>query len=267
MRIPRLTRIILVPNDEHGAKEYSLSRRMAIVLIVLSFLALAAVAVLLVSFSTRINTQFRLSELEDQLQSARVEAQTVTELRRELDESRRLQEKLLYMLGVRDVVPGATDTLGFADSGQTQMSELALNRAAALALPPEPGLWPAAGKVTQEFDKGNPVEGQRPHLGIDIAGPEDTPILAVAPGEVVRVGKDDYLGNYVEIRHGLGYLTVYGHLVRAAVAAGEQVQGGQVIAYMGSSGQTTATHLHFEIWRQGEAVDPRLYLKGEPPPQ
>ncbi len=267
MRIPRLTKIILVPDNEHGAREYSLSRRLAIALMVLAFLALAAVVILLVSFSNQVDTQLRLHELEARLATAEIDTRTVLELRRELDESRRLQEKLLYMLGVDELPPAATDTLNIDDREKASAPGQALSQAASLALPPEPGLWPAAGKVTKEFDKGKPVEGRRPHLGIDIAGPRDTPILAVAPGEVVRVGTDDYLGNYVEIRHGLGYLTVYGHLARAAVNAGERVQGGQVIAYMGDSGQTTGTHLHFEMWRQGEAVDPRRYLTGEPPPQ
>ena len=74
------------------------------------------------------------------------------------------------------------------------------------------------------------------------------------------------LGNYVEIRHGLGYLTVYGHCSRLAVAKGDRVEAGQVVGYMGRSGQASATHLHFETWHQGEAVDPRTIIAGDPTP-
>ncbi len=267
MRIPRMTRIILVPEDDHGAHEYSLSRRMAIFLLAVGVLTVVAVAVLLAAFVSRQGTETRLHSLERELDQARLQTQTVQKLQQELEESRRLQEKLLYMLGVDESPPDQADSLGFDADTPPRTITQALDRAAAAALPPEPGLWPTSGRVTREFEQGNPVQGRRPHQGIDIAGKPDTPILAVAPGEVAREGKDEFLGNYVEIRHGLGYLTVYGHLSRAAVNAGEKVRGGQVIGYMGKSGQASATHLHFEIWRQGRPVDPRRYLSGEPAPQ
>ena len=103
------------------------------------------------------------------------------------------------------------------------------------------------------------------HPGLDIASATDTPITAAAAGRVVRAGEDPYLGNYVEIEHGFGYLTVYGHCSRLAVGRGDEVETGQIIAYMGDTGQATATHLHFEVWRQGEAVDPRSVINGDPP--
>ena len=135
-----------------------------------------------------------------------------------------------------------------------------------MTLSPPPDRWPTTGLVTKEFNKGNIPAGIKPHLGIDIAGPADTPILAAAPGVVDRTGADDFLGNFVEIRHGLGYLTVYGHCSRIVVARGDRVEAGQVVAYMGKSGQASATHLHFETWRQGEAVDPRTFVAGDPTP-
>ncbi len=267
MRIPRLTRIILIPEEEQGAREYCLSRRMAVALLLLAALALVAVLVLLMSFTARQNTLSRLGELEHKLETTQIEAKTVKDLQQELDDSKRLQEKLLYMLGVKETPSSMSDSLGFLDDSFVPSAGGEQGGGGKRAQVPEPGLWPAAGQVTREFDRGNTLSLRRPHLGIDIAGPQDTPIFAVAPGEVSRAGKDDFLGNYVEIRHGLGYLTVYGHCARIAVTAGERVQGGQVIAYMGKSGQATATHLHFEIWRDGEAVDPRRYLTGEPPPR
>lgn len=273
MRIPRMTRIILVPDNEQGAREYSLSRRLALTLLLIGILVIAAVAVLLASFVSRQNALARMHRLEKELEEANARVAMVGDLQQELDASRRLQEKLLRMLGVTELPEGAADSLGTLSAaepvpgGSGGSVRSVLQAAATQALPPEPGLWPAAGRVTREFEKGNPVQGIRPHQGIDIAGPLDTPVLAVAPGTVTRAGADDYLGNYVEIQHGLGYLTVYGHLARAAVKAGDRVQGGQVIAYMGKSGQASATHLHFEIWRDGEPVDPRRYLSGEPPPQ
>jgi murein DD-endopeptidase MepM/ murein hydrolase activator NlpD len=90
-------------------------------------------------------------------------------------------------------------------------------------------------------------------------------VVAAGAGLVARTGTDDFLGNFVEIQHGLGYLTVYGHCNRIAVGEGDKVEGGQLIAYVGQTGQTSAPHLHFEILQQGEAVDPRKFLNGDPP--
>jgi murein DD-endopeptidase MepM/ murein hydrolase activator NlpD len=103
------------------------------------------------------------------------------------------------------------------------------------------------------------------HPGLDIASARDTPIVAAAAGRVVRAGEDPHLGNYVEIEHGLGYLTVYGHCSRLAVGPGTRVETGQIIGYMGATGQASATHLHFEVWHQGEAIDPRSVIGGDPP--
>ena len=89
-------------------------------------------------------------------------------------------------------------------------------------------------------------------------------MVAAAPGVVARTGEDDFLGNFVEIQHGVGYLTVYGHCSRIAVSQGDRVAAGQVVAYMGDTGQATGVHLHFEVWRQGEPIDPRLIMDGEP---
>ncbi|MFH2053452.1 MAG: M23 family metallopeptidase [bacterium] len=266
MRLPAHTRIILIPDDEQSAREYGISRRMVIMLVVLLALATITMGVLMVSFARQQNARLRLNALEQELAAATLEVRTAAQLRRELEETRALQEKLLFMLGVRpdSALASSPGAAGDQPAGSARDN---LQRAATLAVTPAPRLWPAAGFVTREFDRGNTVEGDLPHPGIDIAGPENSPILAAAPGEVVRTGTHDFLGNFVEIQHGLGYLTVYGHCARLAVARGDRVQAGQVIAYMGQSGQVTAPHLHFEIWDQGEAVDPRRVLAGDPPPQ
>ena len=132
-----------------------------------------------------------------------------------------------------------------------------MQRAAAVSLSPKPDRWPAKGFVTREFISGNIARGIKPHLGIDIAGPMDAPILAAAPGVVDRTGVDDFLGNFVEIHHGLGYLTVYGHCSRIAVRQGDHVSGGPGHRLHGPDRPGHGPHLHFEIWQQGEAVDPR----------
>ena len=265
MGIPEHTKIILVPGDDRETRQYGISRPMIVALIALTVLMVAVVALLMVSFAGKHTERQRIRELETELATARQEILVAVELRRELDQMSALQEKLLYMLGVEDASPAGADSLAvWLDESPASAAE-GLQRAAAVSLSPKPDRWPAKGFVTREFISGNIIQGVKPHLGIDIAGPRNAPVMAAAPGVVERTGTDDFLGNFVEIRHGLGYLTVYGHCSRIAASKNDRVEAGQVVAYMGESGQATGPHLHFEIWYQGEAVDPRTVIAGDPP--
>jgi len=265
MGIPAHTKIILVPGDDRETRQYGISRPMIVTLIILTVLMVGVVALLMISFAGKHTERNRIRDLETELAAARQDIRIAAELRRELDQMRTVQEKLLFMLGVEDASPVGIDTLD-AWLGQAPASAgEGMQRAAALSLNPKPDQWPAKGFVTREFISGNIAEGIKPHLGIDIAGPRDAPIMAAAKGVVARTGTDDFLGNFVEIRHGLGYLTVYGHCSRIAVGKGDRITAGQVVAYLGESGQASGPHLHFEIWHQGVAVDPRTVVAGEPP--
>jgi len=260
--IPAHTRIILIPSNEDPSREFGISRPMIVILILLMASLAVLMGLLMASFGAKHNERAQIAELEQELTEAKTAIGTAGELARELGRMKQAQEKLLFMLGV-EASSGADSLVAW--SGQEPASaSAALERTAALVLNPGPKRWPAAGVVTQEYIPGNLARGVKPHPGIDIAGPLDTPILAAADGTVFRAGEDEYLGNFVEIQHGLGYLTVYGHCSRVAVQKGDPVHDGQVIAYMGTSGQSTAVHLHFEVWRQGETVNPRTLLAGDP---
>jgi YD repeat-containing protein len=119
-------------------------------------------------------------------------------------------------------------------------------------------LWPAAGKLTSRFGR----RWGRMHKGIDIAGPVGTPIHAAADGIVVVAGwSSGGYGNLVEIRHTDGTTTRYGHNSRLSVSVGQTVRQGQQVAEMGSTGNSTGSHLHFEIRPGGtNAVNPMAYL-------
>ncbi|MCW5315854.1 peptidoglycan DD-metalloendopeptidase family protein [Nostoc sp. KVJ3] len=116
-------------------------------------------------------------------------------------------------------------------------------------------IWPTQGFISQGFRKYQ-------HEGIDIAGASGTPIVAAASGTVIKAGWDDWgLGNAITIKHLDGSITVYGHNRRLLVSKGQQVIQGQIIAEMGSTGNSTAPHLHFEVHPNGRiAVDPLRML-------
>ena len=100
------------------------------------------------------------------------------------------------------------------------------------------------------------------HRGIDIANAVGTPIYASAPGVVVRAGwNNGGYGNVVDIRHSDGSMTRYGHNSRILVQVGQQVEQGQTIAAMGSTGFSTGPHSHFEVHPSGKgAVNPIAFL-------
>jgi murein DD-endopeptidase MepM/ murein hydrolase activator NlpD len=118
-----------------------------------------------------------------------------------------------------------------------------------------PDLMPIKGDyaVSQKFSKAHP--------GIDLAAPMGTEVVAAASGEVTEVFEDKYFGKVLKIDHFNGYTTMYAHLAVSLVSTRELVEKGQVIALVGSTGTSTAPHLHFEIHKEDEKVDPMLYLK------
>jgi murein DD-endopeptidase MepM/ murein hydrolase activator NlpD len=99
------------------------------------------------------------------------------------------------------------------------------------------------------------------HQGIDFAGRLGSPIKAVADGVVSWSGERGGYGTLVEINHGNGLTTRYGHNSKALVAVGDRVERGQVIALMGSSGRSTGPHLHFEVLQDGHPKDPMSYIR------
>jgi murein DD-endopeptidase MepM/ murein hydrolase activator NlpD len=128
-----------------------------------------------------------------------------------------------------------------------------------------PDMWPILGPITSGFgEREDPIigggEGEF-HKGVDIGSPDGTPVHAPADGRVVKAGPGTGYGREIEIDHGNGIVTVYGHLSGYNVTVGEQVVKGQVIGYVGHSGRTTGSHLHYEVQVRGTAVNPHKYLR------
>ena len=166
-----------------------------------------------------------------------------------------------------------SDTLALVEQGLavrrqslTALKEELSQRQQSLGLPTvslpggtTPAIWPARGVVSSPY--GLRWNGSDFHPGIDIANDMGTPIIATADG-VVRVAgwNDGGYGNMVDIDHGNGIMTRYGHAMQVAVTAGQHVRRGQVIAYMGSTGFSTGPHVHYEVRINGQAVNPSAYL-------
>jgi len=110
--------------------------------------------------------------------------------------------------------------------------------------------------------RSDPMTGKSSwHKGIDFAGKRGSDVIAVGDGVVTWSGDRYGYGNLVEIKHGNGYVTRYGHNQVNLVAVGDQVAQGQTIALMGSTGRSTGPHVHFEVHRNGKAVDPAKFIR------
>ena len=118
---------------------------------------------------------------------------------------------------------------------------------------------PVTGRITSRFGANESIRDHT-HKGIDIAATRGTPILATAAGTVTFAGWSSGYGYLVKIDHGNGVKTYYGHCSRLYVSAGESVEAGTEIAAVGSTGNSTGNHLHFEIRLNGEQINPQTYV-------
>jgi murein DD-endopeptidase MepM/ murein hydrolase activator NlpD len=107
----------------------------------------------------------------------------------------------------------------------------------------------------------DPFNGSRAfHAGVDFDGNKGTDILTVASGVVIFAGRHPSYGNMIDIDHGNGYVTRYAHNDKNLVKVGDVVTAGQLVAKMGSTGRATGSHLHFEVWFEGKAINPKKFV-------
>lgn len=130
-----------------------------------------------------------------------------------------------------------------------------------------PTMWSHLGKINNEFGfRRNPFGGRSYefHAGMDIDGERGDSVMAPANGTVVKAGWQGGYGNLIEIDHGNGLTTRYGHLSKVEVQVGDTVSRGQLIGLVGSTGRSTGPHLHYELRLNDKAINPRLLLPPEP---
>jgi murein DD-endopeptidase MepM/ murein hydrolase activator NlpD len=250
----RAWRILLVPPTP-GAQTRALHlarwQRRTVVggLIALVVVAATAVTTIVVSMSSEdlfapsadlAAIRSRLSVVEDSLTQARAALATA-----------------------EDLVNGPRSTRALApETRKLLLSSVAPSMAGLSAT----GL-PVTGTITSDFSSSrrHPLLGiSRPHLGLDITAPRGSRISAPAAGRVSFVGWRFSFGLLVEITHPNGIVTRYAHCRMAMVRTGDRVERGTMIATVGSSGLTTGPHLHYEVWRNGNAVNPLRFRFVQP---
>lgn len=125
-----------------------------------------------------------------------------------------------------------------------------------------PNYWPVIGEITSGFGwRKNPFgRGEEYHHGLDIAADRGTPVRAAADGTVIYAAWKKGYGRLIIVKHQNGLATWYGHNSAIKVKVGDRVKKGQVISEVGSSGRSTGPHVHFEIQKNGQSINPLLYL-------
>ncbi len=143
-----------------------------------------------------------------------------------------------------------------------QQELLQLLRKNSEVLAATPSIWPVEGWITSGFgSRGSPFTSRREfHKGIDIKAKTGTPIQAPAKGVVTTAGWQGAYGNMVVVNHGNGITTRYAHMQKLALKQGDKVNRGDLIGYVGSTGRSTGSHLHYEVLVNGVCVNPMQYI-------
>ncbi len=125
-----------------------------------------------------------------------------------------------------------------------------------------PSIWPVMGLVTSEFGvRKSPFSSRREfHKGMDIATKLGKEVVAPADGIIHSVEREQGMGNTVQINHANGLATCYGHLLKTVVRKGQVVRKGDIVGFVGNSGRSTGSHLHYTVLMNGVPVNPRKYL-------
>jgi len=248
-RRPRGLTVVLVPDEGGESKSFRLSPKGLRASIVGGIFALVVGGVMVTSWWYLAFNTARSWQLQAVVDSLREERVQILSLADELTRVEEEYEHLRSLFGSTEA-PIAPD-LWLPPSGLPGSRTVGQGADTDDQLPTS---WPLteSGYITQPLVSG----GVGGHPGLDIAIPTDSYVRAAGAGRVVRVGEDPMYGLFVVLEHGGGYQTVYAHASTILVARGQTVRTAEVIALSGSTGQSTAAHLHFEILLDGLPLDP-----------
>jgi murein DD-endopeptidase MepM/ murein hydrolase activator NlpD len=250
--------VILVP--EGGARTFTLHFRTVLLAIgaALTLLLFAGTVTLFFSQGRLLGALQENAQMQRKIRSLEKEIEKVRTLETQLAESQRLRAEVLTIMGARGVFVDSVDTGDDAVAWASTAGD-ELGAAQVDFLRSVPTVWPVRGPVTRGF--ASPGSATVPyHPGLDIAASTGTPVLAAGDGTVTFAGSDPEYGNLIILEHGLGLESRYGHNSRLSVQVGDRVTRGRPVALVGSTGNSTAPHLHLEIHKDGVPVDPLKYL-------
>lgn len=258
--------VIIVPHDNAKTLNFRFSYRLLYGLAFLAVALLVAVLVIAATYGRVLVTAEKAHRLETENQRLRLQAAQIDSLKLELLNLHALSIQIKGMLGVGLSREDSALVANFSPDAKSpaitsdETGEGVGRREQLMMLEAMPSMWPVKGYVTREFRITGGEKSADYHPGIDIAAERNTPIKAAGEGIVMTSTYDETYGHMVEVDHGYGLYTLYGHHARNLVKVGDRVARGGTIAFLGSTGKSSAPHLHFEIRKNGIPVNPREYL-------
>lgn len=286
----RLNTIIIVPHSKARFVKFSFSTRTAITVSCAAVVALILSIVAIAYTGSAVDRRVEVAQLQSEnseLAAVNEELEhTIAEVQGRLDEFEERTARLALAAGLE------AESMGFPGSGsvtsrvgaggpydrlpespealsaqgqwvQRQLDDLEGHLDEQMrVLASTPTISPALGLITDGFGRRkDPITGRLAfHRGLDIAARRGSLVKAPADGIVVFAGRNGGLGHTVRISHDFGFTTVYGHLDKISVEAGEEVYRGQQVGLLGNSGRSTGPHLHYEVHLEGKAVNPLYYI-------
>jgi len=241
----RYLTLMVVPDRGQESRNFRLSYGWLRVMAAVAALVALALTLVAGSWWYLAARAARVNALEEQVRVLEADRARIQELGNQLETIERQYGRIRDLFGT---APEAPSDVWLPPSDGARRAPTPRNTASASI----PTGWPLTerGFVTQGLlDAGD-------HPGVDIAVPTDSYVRASGAGTVVDVGDDPVYGYYVVLDHGEGYTSIYGHASLTLAMRGQRVRRNEVIALSGSTGRSTAPHLHFEILLNGEAVDP-----------
>jgi len=222
----------------------------AIIIGTAAFLALLIITIL-ISLPKAI--KYRQITLENaQLVQDRLK---VSQILSDYNQIRQMDQYIRSVLGTDLILPSGDSTShgasGFLKSNPDRSRFVQISFLENIPISP-----PLTGYITRGFIDDKVMTSEN-HYGVDVAAPEGTPIKAAAAGVVVFSNWTNDLGYTVILYHSNGYFSIYGHNQRNSVIEHQYVLRGEVIAYLGNTGKSEGPHLHLEIWREGNPIDPQ----------
>jgi len=280
---------IIVFSDQHAEhRQFAISKKAVMLFFAGVMAGSVALVVMGLTLTKKFYRQSVISELKEENQALRLANDRYLEASIEMERKLKLfDEKTTKLAQFVGVEPSglAVDGIGGPDIFENELNqylrydlgllqdktELLEERFDALEeafvtqtelLDATPSILPARGWISSGFQyRTDPFTKKRTwHNGIDISAPEGTPIYAPADGVITYRGYQGGFGNLLAISHGSGLKTRFGHLKKFNVSKGQRVRRGDLIGYVGSTGRSTAPHLHYEVHQEDRAINPMKYI-------
>lgn len=241
--------ILLIPDDESSPRSIKLRYSILTAAVILLIFIAVGLIIGIFTYGQLVEKAYQNIRLTEENDKMKVQLQKINDLQVELDKLKSMGKK------VHNTLTGYVNIADGTGSEQNTEPQPANNEELVFSiLKSIPLKAPLTGFISQEYKS-------KIHNGIDIVAPIGSPIAASASGTVLYSDWSRDGGNTIIIGHDNGYFTYYKHNLQNIVQMNEKIEQGQIIGYLGDSGEKSyGPHLHFEIWKNGKSIDPKILV-------